>query len=585
MARELAALEKEGRLPASTATLEALQDLVVEAQARLVRGDARSATSRLYALVEAPRFAAFRDTATFANAEFLLGRALARGGATVSAERYLTRLLGRGPSHPYFVPAFRALVDVALQTREAARIAQRARDATRGQTLPADSREELAYLDGKAAYERADSEGEGALAEAEAQLARVSRRCRLYPAAVYYRGLIAARARAFPQARAAFCQIVDQRANDRLSFNIDQRFYTLKDLAALALGRVAHEQDRYDEAYYFYFSIPQESDRLPEALFEASWSMSQKGEFAAARAFSEQFDRTFPHSPLRPEVAILRANLAVKTCAFDRARAEAAALVDEYAPLQRRVAAALRDPEVERAVIERLLLRGRSGESSGDDDGKLLDLLKLDERFRSLERMRAEVDGQREEAIESGKAWNALGRQARAAHQQLPATASEAGGETAVAILEDVPNLAALAEGNGRLRRRLAALAADAAEVAYPPRDAGPYVDEARSALELARRLTTLQDQLDDAILRLAHEALRELDGRLRSILSQVRLVHIDAVVGKKKRLEIEMARLADGQLPADLFRKLQAEGRIGDDEIYWPFEGESWADEYENYR
>ena len=61
--------------------------------------------------------------------------------------------------------------------------------------------------------------------------------------------------------------------------------------------------------------------------------------------------------------------------------------------------------------------------------------------------------------------------------------------------------------------------------------------------------------------------------------------MHIDAVVGRKKRLEIEIANLRAGRLDAALYAKLKTEGTLGDDEEYWPFEGEYWADEYENYR
>ena len=61
--------------------------------------------------------------------------------------------------------------------------------------------------------------------------------------------------------------------------------------------------------------------------------------------------------------------------------------------------------------------------------------------------------------------------------------------------------------------------------------------------------------------------------------------MHIDAVVGRKKRLEIEIANLRSGRLGAELYAKLQGRGDHGDDEEYWPFEGEYWADEYENYR
>ena len=72
---------------------------------------------------------------------------------------------------------------------------------------------------------------------------------------------------------------------------------------------------------------------------------------------------------------------------------------------------------------------------------------------------------------------------------------------------------------------------------------------------------------------------------RLRDLLRQARLTQIDAIIGKKKKLEIEVEHLRDGRYPAELFATLQLEGLMGDDEEYWPFEGEYWSDEYENYK
>ena len=68
-------------------------------------------------------------------------------------------------------------------------------------------------------------------------------------------------------------------------------------------------------------------------------------------------------------------------------------------------------------------------------------------------------------------------------------------------------------------------------------------------------------------------------------VLTPGRLTLIDAVIGKKKKLEIEIANLRDGRYPPDMFAKLQLEGLMGDDEEYWPFEGEHWSDEYDNYK
>src|SRR6185369_15328525 len=156
---------------------------------------------------------------------------------------------------------------------------------------------------------------------AEARFSEVDRQSRFFAAALYFRGLVHVRKSHFAAARRSLCEIVEQADKDRFSFFIDGRYYAIKDLAYLALGRIAHEQGKYDDAYYFYFRVPSDSDRLPDALFEASWSMFQKGEYEEARAFLEEFDHTFPGSPLAPDVMLLHAMIDLKSCQFDTVRA------------------------------------------------------------------------------------------------------------------------------------------------------------------------------------------------------------------------------------------------------------------------
>ena len=374
LAGYLAELERTRRLPPETASQERLRELLAGAEESLARGDGRAAASGLFALVESPRYLPWKDTVPYQQAELTLGRALLRGGASLSAERYLMRVLRRGPDRPYFVPAHRAMVDLALETRQVPRVlgllVELDRELIRTGRLPADSVAELAYLEGRALYQA------GQLDQGAARLASVPRTSRLYAGAAYFRGLVAARQGAFDRARGAFCEILPGRkgvagatgtvSGETLAFHIDGRYFQLQDLARLALGRIAHERDRYDEAYYYYFSVPEDSERLAEALFEAAWSMYQKGEVRAARAFVDSFDVNFPASPLRPEVALLRANIALRSCAFDGARAEAAALVSTYEPLQKRVAAAAADPRLARALTARLLQRPASHPATAD---------------------------------------------------------------------------------------------------------------------------------------------------------------------------------------------------------------------------
>ena len=371
-------------------------------------------------------------------------------------------------------------------------------------------------------------------------------------------------------------------SGETLAFTIDGRYFQLQDLARLALGRIAHEQDRYDEAYYFYFSVPEDSDRLAEALFEAAWSMYQKGEVRAARAFVDSFDRTFPDSPLRPEVALLRANIALRSCAFDGARAEAAALVSTYEPLQKRVAAAAADPALARVLTRRLLTRPAGSAGHGRRRRPAAGAAEAGRSLRRAGGAAARDRGRRGRGPPGARA--AGGRCRRwppGENLQRPASSPEA-----AQLLEEVEALVPQALEEPELAPRAETLLNEVTFLAYPPERARAL--RRRGGGRPPAGATTWRPCASARPRRRSSWRRRsfvELDARLRGLFRQTRLVHIDAVVGRKKRLEIEIANLRAGRLDAALYAKMKTEGTLGDDEEYWPFEGEYWADEYENYR
>src|SRR5580765_5377517 len=343
MGKYLADLEQAGILKgedAAPASLERLRSQLAEAEDDLVTGNPQVAAVKLFRLVESPQYSKFDYAPEYAIAELTLARALIRAGGYKTAERYLLRVLGRGTKSPAFAPAYRGLVNVALETREQTAVLavldHFSEDfAARGGTLPKDSEWEHTYLAGKVAYEAGDT------ARAESLLSGVDRQSRFYAAALYFRGLIHARRGHLASARRSMCEIVEQVDQDHFTFFIDGRYYGIKDLAYLALGRIAHEQEKYDDAYYFYFRVPQDSERLPDALFEASWSMFQAGEYEAANAFLEEFDRSFGKTPLAPDVMLLHAMIDLKSCRFDDVRTTLDKLGKTYAPLKERVAVLL----------------------------------------------------------------------------------------------------------------------------------------------------------------------------------------------------------------------------------------------------
>src|SRR5262249_42481854 len=145
---------------------------------------------------------------------------------------------------------------------------------------------------------------------------------------------------------------------------------TIKDLARLGLGRIAHEQNEYDDAYYHYFQIPDDSLYLSDALFEASWSMYQKRELATSRDLVHEFLRTFPTSPLWPEASLLAGYVELADCKFDDSQKWYDLLVDRLQPVVDEMEKAKKDPDLRKQLFAKALSRYREIKSTGQVDGK-----------------------------------------------------------------------------------------------------------------------------------------------------------------------------------------------------------------------
>jgi hypothetical protein len=433
----------------------------------------------------------------------------------------------------------------------------------------------------------------------------VSPKSRFYSSALYLRGVMRVKRQDLRGAEDAFCAIADVKAGDRIRFYIDGRYYALKDLARLGLGRIAHEEGRDDDAFYHYFLIPSDSKKLGDALFEAAWASLARKEFDLGARLVEEFLKLYGSTPRASEARLLMATLQVKTCRFADAEKGFDRALAEYEPLTRYVDRALADPATRRALAERLLSVDELHPiDTHDTDGVIASMLEVDARFyrlhaiaRGLAREAADVDHVEED-------WKRLGE--RVAQTKVQAVT---GGNIDVPLLlERVNALGAEvararkdAKGSDEAKRSLAALEAKRAELAGKLErmvdmeqsagvgdrsNLGAMVRADRAAAnQLRARAATLAWRIDAASGELIKEALGDLRVKLDGMLRQARLGKIDAVVGQKRKLERQIEDLAAGRFPAEMFGKLHIEGLIGDDEEYWPPEPERWADEYENYK
>ncbi|HEY6882315.1 MAG TPA: hypothetical protein VI299_29995, partial [Polyangiales bacterium] len=84
------------------------------------------------------------------------------------------------------------------------------------------------------------------------------------------------------------------------------------------------------------------------------------------------------------------------------------------------------------------------------------------------------------------------------------------------------------------------------------------------------------------ALIEAERAALRRLRARVELELRRARLGRVDAVMGKKRKLELEIESLTAGRFPPELVSRQRKPVFLRDDEEYWPFEGEDWPDEFE---
>jgi hypothetical protein len=589
----------------------------------------------LYEVVESPRFRDFSELDEYVSAELLIASALAELGSLRSAARYLERILARGSDHAYFGPAYRRFVDVTLQSGDLS--AGLTVLETVGEGLPEDALNELRYLRGRAAYDAA------IYPEAEAVLSEVTRRSRFFANAQYLRGVVATRLRHYDEAEARFCSIATTEDQDRFTFYVDDRYFQVKDLAWMALGRVAHEGLRSNDAFYYYFQVPNDSERVAEALFEAAYAMYEGDDQDTAYDLLDQLEARFPASPFVDEAMLLRGYVHLGRCEFEEANQLFVRYAERFRPLVDQIATILASPTRQRSLYADLLAEDRrrervqqrreregvSEDQAAEEDraslstleGLLLALLRVDPRFFELHANVRTLDA---EAARSGRLASDLrGLATRLGGTDRPRAAAEqeryeeetdelrreleagrdllAGMARQLDVLRRAPNAdrsevtaleTRLQELTGRVDelggQLTSAIAATARALDVGGED--PATEDVRRLLRrdaararaLPERVRVMRERLVESANEAALRSLRRLHERLGGSLRRARIGRIDAVMGSKRRIEIQIESLAAGRFPPELIDPLRIQGLLRDDEEYWPFEGEYWSDEFD---
>jgi hypothetical protein len=584
---------------------EDVQARVAEGEQLMASGRVDEAIARLAEVVENPKFELFASTEEGRAAVFRLGDALAAAGIHESARVYLRRAItapGAWDGDATWARrAVRRLVDVALESQEFAAVASDLAAVPAG--APEEVRGDIAYMNGRAREAAGDPDG------AMGAYAQVTQRSRFWAQATYLSALIQVEKGRYKEGEALLCKVADpQRSATTTPVFADEKFFAVRDLARLGLGRIAHEQGRNDDARYYYYLVPQDSDRLAEALYEAATTRYEKKDYEGARELLDELTSLGVHHRYEDEAWVLDAWVDLARCRFPDADKKLTTFLQKYEPVRD----AARRIEGDDAAMRRLLAAVHSGsDAAGVEIGgvtpdvlrTIAALVRVDSAYDHVLERRSVLEREASGLVQATATIGDMQRALATNGGVRPAVdeATDDARKRALArdaiegVQHQIDDLAAARAPDSQiapLRQDLAALnaqlaaagAGGAAGASGGPggADLGDLLrGDAAKGADLQGRLATQRQQLSDTEGALAKDAVHRLDLRLSRLLRRARLGRIESILGRKRALEVEIEAIRLGYLPPDAVDNLDAARFLEDNEEYWPFEGDDWSDEY----
>lgn len=595
----------EARKLAATAPLsvQRIEKDLASIEQKLLSGRRDEAIADLTYIVESPRFEPFANSEPGRAAVFWLGDALGRGGAYEPARGYLRRLLNSATTDTWFRRAVGSSVDLALQS-DKPQIFLADLDPVQARA-PEEAQGEIEYLRGRVA------ELEGAPERALTAFAKVSERSRFWAQATYLSGVIEVERQNFKRGEQLFCKVADpKRSPKRAAVFGGSDFFRVRDLSRLGLGRLAHEQYRFDDARYYYYLVPSDSEHLPEALYETATTRYEAKDYRAAREAIDDLARLKQGHPYEDEAYVLDAYIDLALCRFPEADKKLIAFLKRYEPARDSARKIGKDESATRRLVE-AVRKGADPAGAGlgipDDTARTLGaVLRVDAGYARVTSRLAQVEhelsglrgtlGELDEARKKLAATGELRPLTDAPLGQRPLD-KLARIDGQVAELKRVMREAERASGGQagvealakelealelRARALRAGLSAGNGAGAGEGTDLAALLARDRErATELYGESEKLLGELSKQQLALAVGAFERLDKRLTRLINRARLGRIETVLGRKRALEVEVEALSQGLLPSTIVDSLKAERYLGENEEYWPFEGEDWADEY----
>lgn len=260
---------------------------------------------------EAERLDSYRE------ALYLLGDSLYQERNYLAARKYFEKVIDRGKGS-FYQESVAKLLELSARTNNHEGL----EDLYETLDEDADVSPAVHYMRGKLLHDQGD------FGQARRFFQKAARDDEYALRADYYRGVSFAADEQLANARQVFEKVIDEYDAD------DERAREILDLSHLALGRLAYEQQDYEQAIDHYQRLERESEHFDQMLYEMAWTFIAQENFEAASRVTDIFLYTSnPEPTFVPRVQLLRADLLLRLQKYDRSKESYQEVLDSFGPV------------------------------------------------------------------------------------------------------------------------------------------------------------------------------------------------------------------------------------------------------------
>jgi tetratricopeptide (TPR) repeat protein len=314
----------------SAETNKKLERLLDEGKKLKKNSKFAEASLRFYKVVESSAAAA---SSYLPEAKFELGRSLLEMGLYESSLSYLAQIAKDGKSHPYYRPAFPALLRLMEKIPEDRTLLKRLAKYAEGfpENIGPEFRKQYAFRIGRYLFNQANPD------DAIRLLSDIERTDPHYAEAKYIQGVSHVSNYDAKPAVDVFKKLLEFLVEKSQTSALSKKYRKIRELAWMGMARVFYSTGDYQTSLKYFRKIPRDSVRWPKALLEMSWAYFQTDNFNRALGNLHTLNSPYFKGEHMPEAPILSAVIYFYNCRYERVRRELDNFDYYYQPIKKRV--------------------------------------------------------------------------------------------------------------------------------------------------------------------------------------------------------------------------------------------------------